>query len=198
MEETLDKEVWKDIKHYEGLYRISNLGRIWSVHKNDYKLPQTKENGYLSVSLYKNGKMHNEYVHRLVALTFLPNHDNLPQVNHKDENKRNNSSDNLEWCDSKYNNNYGTHIDRMVCSNHIKGNYNNARKRWLHSNPSKNNPKIKGANSNAKRVICDGVIFDCIKSCAEYYGINYSTMRYWLSANGSVPQYFKDHGLRYL
>lgn len=193
----MEKEIWKDVKHYEGLYRISNFGRVWSVHKQDYKVPHTKENGYMFVQLYKNGVMKNEYIHRLVALTFIPNPKNLPQVNHKDEDKSNNSVNNLEWCDCKYNNNYGTARERIVRSNTSNGTYERARQRWLNQNPAKVNPKTRGSNAYAKSVWCDGVLFDCIKTCAEYYGINYTTMRCWLSGEGHVPEYFKEHNLHY-
>lgn len=70
--------------------------------------------GYLQVALMaKNGKKKNELVHRLVALAFIDNPNNLPQVNHMDENKVNNCIENLEWCNAKYNSNYGTHIARV-------------------------------------------------------------------------------------
>lgn len=195
----MEKEVWKDIKHYEGLYKISNYGRVWSVHKQDFKAPHTKDNGYMFVQLYKNGKMRNEHVHRLVALTFIPNPHNLPQVNHKDEDKSNNCVDNLEWCDCKYNNNYGTARKRSVATKKEQGFYERKSKEWSTSeNPSIKNPKVKGKNSYAKRVICEDIIFDCIKSCAEYYGVNYGTMRCWISGADKMPQYFIDANLRYL
>ena len=194
----MEKEVWKDIVHYEGIYKVSNFGRIWSIHKQDYKTTHTKDNGYMFVQLYKNGKMYNEYVHRLVALAFIPNQNNLPQVNHKDEDKSNNYVGNLEWCTAKYNNNYGTCRKRTVESNRKNGCYDRAKERWLTNNPSKVNPKVRGSNSYAKSVSCDGITFDCIKSCAEYYGVNYSTMRCWITGADKMPQYFIDANLRYL
>ena len=193
----MEKEIWKDVLHYEGLYQISNLGRVWSVYKQDFKVPHTKDNGYQFVQLYKNGKMRNEHLHRLVALTFIPNPNNLPQVNHKDEDKTNNTVGNLEWCDVKYNNNYGTSQERKVIANRNNGCYERARQRWIENNPAKVNPKTGGTNAYAKSVWCDGILFDCIKTCAEYYGINYSTMRSWLSGKGHIPEYFKEHNLRY-
>lgn len=105
------EEIWKDIKDYEGLYQVSNLGRVKSLSniksKREKLLKLTlRTNGYYMVILYKNTKRAAKNVHRLVAETFIPNPDNLPQVNHKDEDKTNNCVGNLEWCDSKYNINY--------------------------------------------------------------------------------------------
>ena len=104
-------EEWKDIKDYEGKYQISNLGRVKSLNYNNTKksklLHQSLINSYYSVCLWKRGKGKQYRVHRLVAIHFIDNPLHLPEVNHKDENKLNNCVDNLEWCDSKYNCNYG-------------------------------------------------------------------------------------------
>lgn len=125
------KEYWKDIKDYEGLYQISNLGRVKSLSRYVYtsnpkfkgyrctkekilKSGKTKK-GYLIVVLRKNNKSKSMYVHRLVATAFIYNPNNLPEVNHKDENPLNNNVTNLEWCTHKYNGNYGTIKDR--CGN---------------------------------------------------------------------------------
>lgn len=108
------KEVWKDCKGYKDLYQISNLGRVWSVKGQKILKGTVSKSGYLYVHLTsKNGQHKKERVHRLVALSFLPNPDNLPQVNHKDENKLNNCVCNLEWCSAKYNCNYGTRNARI-------------------------------------------------------------------------------------
>jgi hypothetical protein len=99
----------KDIKNYEGLYAATEDGRIWSYRRKKFLAPATKKaNGYQEVSLSVNGKNKVYLVHRLIAETYLDNPDNLPQVNHKDENKTNNSVSNLEWCTAKYNTLYGT------------------------------------------------------------------------------------------
>lgn len=110
------KEEWKDIQNYEGLYQVSNLGRVKSFRqstklrcKSEYILkPFLANNGYAQVTLYNNTKKHKFLVHRLVACAFIPNPDNLPQINHKDEDRTNNVVDNLEWCTAEYNNAYGT------------------------------------------------------------------------------------------
>lgn len=113
----MDQEIWKDVKGYEGLYLVSNFGRIKRLplgkqypsrqtHNNIRKL--AIKNGYYVVNLSKNGVVKYCFVHRLVAIAFLPNPDNLPFINHKDETRTNNRVENLEWCTHQYNVNYGT------------------------------------------------------------------------------------------
>ncbi len=101
---------WKDIVGYENEYQINQFGEIRTLKdspklkKYDVLKPQiSKSNGYVYQMLYKNGKEKLLRVHRLVAMAFLPNPNNLPQVNHKDGNKQNNSVDNLEWCEQSDN-----------------------------------------------------------------------------------------------
>ena len=107
-------EEWKDIEGYEGMYQVSNQGRVKSLKFGKEKIRKCREmsNGYLVVGLCKEGKRTDKLVHRLVAEAFLPNPNNLPQVNHKDENPSNNNVENLEWCTPKYNCNYGTRNQR--------------------------------------------------------------------------------------
>ena len=107
------EEIWKEIPNYNGAYLISNYGRVYSKHKKGYLAQTTNNNGYLKVSLWKDNKGKNEYVHRLVALAFIPNPEGFPQVNHMDEDKQNNYVENLEWCDNSYNNTYGTKRQRQ-------------------------------------------------------------------------------------
>lgn len=110
------EEIWRDIKDYEGLYQISNLGRVRGVFNyrgKNHILKQNIKNNYYQVGLRKSNSRRWRGVHRLVAETFIPNPDNLPCVNHKDENKLNNKSENLEWCTFSYNNTYGNRIEKV-------------------------------------------------------------------------------------
>lgn len=107
------REVWKDVKGYEGLYAVSNLGNIYSYYMKKQKKQSIRKDGYKFVVLKKNGKQKYMMVHRLVAEAFIPNPENLPMINHKDENPLNNCIDNLEWCTALYNNTYNdVHIKR--------------------------------------------------------------------------------------
>lgn len=97
----------KDIKNYEGIYAITEDGQVWS-YKNNKFLKPGKTKGYCHVVLSDNKRKKIVNVHRLVAEAYLDNPDNLPCINHKDENKANNSVSNLEYCTIQYNTNYGT------------------------------------------------------------------------------------------
>ena len=129
-------EIWKDINGYEGKYQVSSLGRVRSVPReweqanrhgtlSRYRIDgciikPIFRRGYLSVGLRTDPKHLKRFqVHRLVAQTFVPNPDNMPQVNHKDEDKTNNRADNLEWCTARYNANYGTRPNRIGKANGI-------------------------------------------------------------------------------
>lgn len=117
------KEEWKDIKGYEGLYRVSNLGKVESVERevNQGKYgktrvaggtqmtPTSNGHGYLIVGLSKKQHRKNHYVHRLVAEHFVENSFGLPCVNHKDYDISNNCADNLEWCTQEQNIRYSAH-----------------------------------------------------------------------------------------
>lgn len=116
-----EEEIWKDIEGYEGLYQVSNMGRVKSLERKAKNGMRIKERikkvklrkGYYALELSDvNGNKKTYNVHRLVAQAFLPNPDNLQCINHRDENTLNNMVDNLEWCTHKYNVNYGTCIER--------------------------------------------------------------------------------------
>ena len=134
-----DGEVWRDVLNFEGCYKVSNYGRVktiprtisckgknnadsYVIVKEKIKKATFNERGYLFVALSIQDKPHYVYIHRLVAQAFIENPFNLPQVNHRDENKTNNSVVNLEWCTSLYNNNYGTAKYRSKISLRINGN----------------------------------------------------------------------------
>ena len=143
-------EEWKDVKGYEGLYKISNKGIVI----NNRGIPiKAKDNGkgYLRFNLSKGNRNYSTvYLHRVIAEAFIPNPNNYPEVNHIDEDKQNNKISNLEWCSIRYNRLYGTRIKRYS---------------------EKNKKKIIGTNiENKKTIYLDGVI-DCIQ-----YGFNKSAI----------------------
>ena len=107
------KEIWKDIIGFEGIYEISNLGRIRRIKTGRILSTRRSDGWYITVTLYKDKKRYGKSLHRLVAETFVHNPYNLPEVNHIDEDKTNNRADNLEFCDRKYNNNYGSRMDKI-------------------------------------------------------------------------------------
>lgn len=110
----------KDIEGFED-YQITDDGRVWSKKQNKWLKQYQNKKGYCLVTLYNGSKdkRFTKQIHRLVAETFISNPDNLPQINHKDECKHNNSVENLEWCDGKYNINYGTALKRAALKNSI-------------------------------------------------------------------------------
>lgn len=135
-------EEWRPVVGYEKLYQVSNFGRVKSNERtihllNRGKYPSQKrikesilklaeKNKYLYATLSEHGVEKSLSVHRLVAKAFIPNPNNLPEVNHKDENTFNNCVDNLEWCDRSYNNKYGTRISRAsetLSKKHLETNY---------------------------------------------------------------------------
>ncbi len=185
-------EQWRDIPGYEGLYQVSNFGRIWSNERvvtvdysNNYrtvvdefkytqpgKIMKLRQNkgGYVVVSLTKNKIQKKYMVHRLVAQAFIPNPNNLPFINHKDENKQNNHTNNLEWCDAKYNTNYGTCIERRS----YKQRYTNSRRRPVVSIDESGNEKYYLSAWDASRQLgaYQSNIWKAIhsgKKCSGYY-----------------------------
>ena len=139
-------EIWKDVKDYEGLYQVSNLGSLKS--NKGYKKASVNQDGYYQTTLYKNGKKRNVLVHRIVAEAFLPNLNNKPTVNHKDGNKLNNKLDNLEWATNKEQTNHSINVlgNKSVISDKCR-----KRQKELHQR------KVRRS---------DGVIFNSIKEAS--------------------------------
>lgn len=116
----MNNEIWKDIKGYEGIYQVSNLGRVYnSKYHRFLSTPTNRKKKYVDVALNKNGVAKSYKVHRLVADAFIPNPNNLPFVNHKDENPSNNCVDNLEWCTNEYNLKYGNAHKKQALSRSV-------------------------------------------------------------------------------
>lgn len=191
------QEIWKPIViekngviyDYTGLYEVSNMGRVRSLDMvdangvrrsgkirkcNSYS---SRSNKYLQIGLTKNKETKSFYIHRLVATMFIPNPENLPEVNHRDENKLNNCVDNLEWCDRKHNCNYGTRSERRT--EKMKG----RRLKDEHKQKLKeNHADFTGAkHPKAVKVICieyPDIIFGSIKEAQEW-------------CHGNIKAYFK-------
>ena len=143
----MENEIWKDVKGYEGLYQVSNLGRV----KSRRKILKPINGEYLKVGLSKKGTQKTIAIHRLVALTFLEKNKKFNFVNHKDENKHNNNVTNLEWCSNVYNINYGSRNEK-VSKNQSKykilqkDNNDNIIKIWENIWDLKHNTKFETTN----------------------------------------------------
>ena len=185
------EEEWRDIKGYEGYYQISNMGRVKSLNyrrtgKEGILKAGDNGHGYLFVVLCKDGKDNTCRINRLVAQAFIPNPDNLPEVNHKDENKKNNCVENLEWCSKSYNINYGTGIKRRAEKlrgrNHSKE--HNKKIAEKHRNKPKRGKPVIGINKISGLIlefpsaheasrqlgISQGSICDCLKGRRKSLG----------------------------
>lgn len=153
--ENLEGEEWRQVIEYEGLYQVSSLGRVKSLKDNNDKsrekiLRQVKlKNGYLKVNLWKNGKIKNCTVHRLVANAFIPNPSGFRCVNHRNEDKTDNCIGNLEWCDQKYNVNFGSVIKRRVANIDYKARTENTDYK---ARTAKMDYKVKVANTDYKAI----------------------------------------------
>lgn len=160
---------WKRIPGFER-YSVSTDGQVKSHHGKEKILSQSDNgNGYKKVYLsmpYEKRKM---FVHRLVALAFIPNPNDLPFINHKDENPSNNNVDNLEWCDQKYNMNYGTLKQRQ-----------------------------RDNNGRSKKVECEGVIYNSISECARHYNVTLSTISDYLTGRTSMPKKWQKRNLHFV
>ena len=157
--------------------RVKSLERKCKCKSNGIKTIHCKiltpgiERGYLRVNLCKDNKVKQYQIHRLVATAFLPNENNYPYINHKDENPSNNRVDNLEWCTPKYNANYGTLKERL--SEIMKEKYAGG-KHPMYGKCHTEEAKKKMSERKNKPVICitTGEIFKSVKEASEITGIN--------------------------
>lgn len=181
-------EIWKDIKGYEGRYQVSNLGNVKSLKRiitnslgrkhtiNERILsPGKDKDGYLQVNLHLNRKTKMVKIHRIVALTFIDNPNNMPIINHKDENKQNNKASNLEWCDYKYNVNYGNCPQKRSLS--MKGKVGmRGENNPMYGRVGKLNPmygRIGEKHPSFIKVIClnNLKVFNSIKEASDYANV---------------------------
>ena len=169
-------------------YEVSEYGEVRSLNYNRQgfaKLltPFTNSKGYLIYGLNYKGKTYGAFSHTLVASAFIPNPNNLPQVNHKDEDKLNNHYSNLEWCDTKYNCNYGTRNQRLSVANTGHKHSDNTKERIReHSLDRGNIPVVqldksgnfisdwKSATFASKSLGVSNHIIDCCKGLRNYCG----------------------------
>ena len=161
--------------------RVKSLERKCNCRSNGTRTIQCKilkpgvDKGYLKVNLHKGNKVKQHTVHRLVAIAFLPNENNYPCVNHKDENPSNNNVSNLEWCSYEYNNNYGTTKERT--SKTLKGRYVGEKHPMYGKHQTEEAIKRMAEKKN-KPVMCitTGEIFKSIKEASEITGVNASNI----------------------
>lgn len=165
------EEIWKDIEGYEGMYQVSNLGRVkslsrrcsthWGTRLVPEKIlkPQEKEFGYLCVNLHKDSKSKEFSIHRLVAFAFVPNPSNKPDVNHNDGNKQNNYPENLEWV---------TNLE----------NIQHAVRTGLMSREQRTHFQQAGTAAVSKKVIClnTSEVFDSLEAAARNYNVSSTTI----------------------
>lgn len=156
------REIWKPIRGFEEEYEISNYGRVHSLKSNKILKQFEYRGGYLEVHLRKPGTKVHKKIHRLVAEHFIPNPENLPEVNHKDEDRQNNNFTNLEWCSHTYNNTYnGKHL-RVGAKNHRPINQYDLEGNFIKTFPSQTEA-AKGLGIN------QGGIADCARGHIKTY-----------------------------
>ena len=183
------KEIWKDIEGYEGLYQISNYGKIKSFHKNKILILNNSIDryGYYFIRLSKNGESKRFAVHRLVCFAFIPNKENKPYVNHKDGNPKNNNVNNLEWCTPSEN---MFHKTRVLGYNHSEQTKKklsmSAKKRGIHPNTIKSHYK-------KCRCVETGIIYNSQMEAEQKTGIPHKQISAGIKRKYKVYGYYWEN-----
>ena len=167
-------------------YKATEDGRIWSEHTRKFLVPSPQFNtGYTSVELFEDGTRKRISVHRLVAMAFLPNPNNYPVVNHKNEIRDDNRASNLEWCTQKYNVNYGSCPEKR-------------RRNRVYTQESLQKLQQAGTRAASKKTLCveTGIVYESAKSASINTGIHHSniirSMKHGIRAGGFHWQYAKE------
>lgn len=163
------EEIWRDVVGWEDRYKVSNTGKVYSKINNLVKKTAYTNDGHEVIMLSKDGKQFGTFVHRLVANAFIPNPDNLPIINHKDENPANNNVDNLEWCTYQYNNTYNDiNIKNAKKSGYIVYQYNSNGDLVSEYYSCKNAAKILGVRDSNINACCNDKLFTAYGSVFSY------------------------------
>lgn len=194
-------EIWKDIKGYEGLYQVSNIGRIKSFHKR-YKNPRilkthTRVNGYIFICLHKeDGSKFTVDVHRLVAQAFVENPNNYKYVLHLDDDQTNNVYTNLKWGTQKENCNTIRH--KKLLSKSMSGKFGELNNFYGKKHSEETKRKISESRLKLyKKVIFDNIIYDSASHLARAINKSPTTIRAWLNGEYTMPKEIKEKGLKY-
>ena len=163
-------------------YSVNDLGEVFN-NKTGRKLRQTVKRGYCNVYLYNADGRKFFLVHRLVAQAFVPNPNKYPEINHKDENPLNNCAENLEWCTSKYNSNYGTHKEklrqRMLENNPFEG------KRHTDEAKTKmSRAKIGKPSKRKRKIVIQGIEYESVTQAMDILRIGTKKLYKILKENG--------------
>lgn len=199
------EEQWKMVEDTNGNYWISSHGRIKSYrvsNKGRFMNPSKNSDGYLHATIFYTDSKGNTFskfkkVHRLVAQAFIPNPDNLPDINHIDEDKTNNNVENLEWCSKKYNNNYGTRTQRAVANTDFKA--RNLTEGYLHRLDNVDWKAV--GRANWKAILAeypDGTyqMFESVKEASETLNIPNNTISAVLVGRQKITYGVKFHYLK--
>lgn len=172
-------EVWKDIQGYEGLYQVSNLGRVKSLRRSKIRKLYKDDKGYFRVTLKKKGKSKNFQIHRLVATAFIPNPENKPEVDHINTIRTDNRVQNLRWVTSSENSNNPLTKKHFIGKNHPMFGKKHSKESKLKM--SINHNRFYGAlNPNSKRVrnLDTFEIFDSIIEASKKYNVTQTAIIY--------------------